>query len=162
MKKLLYGLLILFFTLTCKEKSDVKEKTQEKKEIDSSLIKILEDYQKNNTPKNVKGTFIYSIHFYLSKHKDTTIVINLSPTGVNSSYSKYRNYGVYELNNLPFYIIDEDSLSKNYIKRYKNSNWKKYKVPQTNFNDVIYPYYFYTIKNEEIIFSGKQKGNFDE
>ncbi|WP_162073052.1 hypothetical protein [Chryseobacterium fistulae] len=145
MRKILF-FLSLFFLLNCKNESGLQD----------NLYKIVLDYQKKNTfketPKN--SMYVYEVYFY----QDSTVSVSLSPIGVNLEEKNL--YGIYKDRTLKAtYIIDDNRIGKNLVKKYIQRDLDKFVAKDFVINDAMYPEYIYKIKGKELVLIDSIRGN---
>ncbi|RMZ59689.1 hypothetical protein D1632_08680 [Chryseobacterium nematophagum] len=133
--------------------------------LGNQLYNALIDYQEKNpipAKENTSKTFflisknliyIYEVTFY----KDGSVYITLNPSGV--SFEK-KSYGIYKNHKLKAtYIIDDDKIGQNFVKKYLNKDLDKYTLSKAPMIDVTYPTYIYKIKGEKLVFYDSIRGN---
>lgn len=127
-----------------------------REDLNNELEKSIIEYQKkvpfptlegnNNNLK--KYVFIYVMDISL-KDKDTIVNIVRRPSGIPKDSNCY---GVYEINELPVVIYDDDNLGGTFIKnKVRNTLLKKYELAENRLHFVDYPpVYSYIIKKDKI------------
>ena len=132
------------------------EKKKNNTDLNDNLYNVLIDYQKKNpfkeTPEN--SIYVYEVYFY----QDSTLSVTLSPIGVNREEKNL--YGIYKDETLKAtYIIDNNRIGKNFVKKYFQKNLEKFTQKDFVVNDAMYPEYIYKINGKNLILKDSVRGN---
>ncbi|MEA1849453.1 hypothetical protein U9K52_11065 [Chryseobacterium sp. MHB01] len=132
------------------------EKKKNNTDLNDNLYNVLIDYQKKNpfkeTPEN--SIYVYEVYFY----QDSTLSVTLSPIGVNREEKNL--YGIYKDETLKAtYIIDNNRIGKNFVKKYFQKNLEKFTQKDFVINDAMYPEYIYKINGKNLILKDSVRGN---
>lgn len=158
MRKIIF-LILIFFIWSCQQESNESG-------LNDNLYNVLIDYQKKNplpTKENSSTTFylisknlkyVYEVYFY----QDSTLSITLSPIGVNREEKNL--YGIYKDETLKAtYIIDNNRISKKFVKKYFQKDLEKFTQKDFVINDAMYPEYIYKMNGKNLILKDSVRGN---
>lgn len=149
MKKIIFFIL-LSFIFSCQQES------KNESGLNDNLYTVLIEYQKKNpfkeTPEN--SIYVYEVYFY----QDSTLSVTISPIGVNREEKNL--YGIYKDKTLKAtYIIDNNRIGKNLVKKYFQKDLEKFTQKEFIINDAIYPEYIYKINGKNLILKDSVRGN---
>ena len=155
-------ILLIGLTNSC-HKTDSLDKN-----FETEFLNIVENYQKEVPIPDRKWIkeytpfldpkYCYYVSFEKNK-KDTVFWIQLLSNGI---YDTENKFGVYVDHGLkPTIIFDESNLSHKMLKKIKNEKLDTFVVNNGLINDAMYPHVFYKVKNKQIIFQQKFRGNME-
>lgn len=145
LKKLLFGLILLFF-FACKKDEN----------LDNNFKNVIIDYQKRypiplKKRRINESIYIYSAYFEKNKN-DTLLNITRTSGGINNIiFKKSGGFGVYEDSELkPTLLYDNENLASKFILKKFIKIDKKYYKKSDIFDEGFTPIHTYKISNKNI------------